>query len=456
MRYNQKGTRDGYEGRDQHRGRLPGGTDSLASRFDPSFYQKRAFSVFAGEVIQSGAKAESEKLARWFSVDPELDRALTHGFHPYAGRMPPSIARAAIAEYAPPGATVVDPFCGSGTVLVEAFVAGHAAFGVDASPLATAIASVRTNPLTDELRTALVVRSREIAEEVEDRARERIRPKVPLWARGEFEKFFPHVCYELLTLREAVWAQEGSPELQQALRMSFSSLLVKFMRRGPEAPRDGEEKRIGRGQIARFYASRVSELAHGLAAIDPNHPASSRAKTESVSADASNTSARKQAPLPQIENGDARELRLENASAGFVLSSPPYAGIYDYRSQHETRFTWLELPQRRFIQRQLGSRPEVGSFGVSRGEWDQQRNDFMREIARVLAPGASCLLVVGDGVVSEKPEDAAADTAEAGERFGLQFVACASQERPSVGRHLSSVYQGLKRYEHLLLLRKPA
>ena len=89
-----------------------------------------------------------------------LERALTHGFHSYAGRMHPSIARGGIAAFSAPGDTVVDPFCGSGTVLVEAMGLGPAAIGVDASPLGVAIARVRTTLLGEEGRERLVERGR--------------------------------------------------------------------------------------------------------------------------------------------------------------------------------------------------------------------------------------------------------------------------------------------------------
>ena len=89
-------------------------------------------------------------------MDASLERALTHGFHSYAGRMHPSIARGAMAAFSAPGDAVVDPFCGSGTVLVEAMGLGRRAFGVDASPLGVAIARVRTTLLGDAGRERLV------------------------------------------------------------------------------------------------------------------------------------------------------------------------------------------------------------------------------------------------------------------------------------------------------------
>jgi tRNA G10 N-methylase Trm11 len=63
--------------------------------------------------------------------------------------MHPSTARTAIAACRKPAQRILDPFCGSGTVLVEAMASGRVAVGVDASPLAILIAKVRST-LLDE------------------------------------------------------------------------------------------------------------------------------------------------------------------------------------------------------------------------------------------------------------------------------------------------------------------
>ena len=115
--------------------------------------------------------------------------------------MHPSIARGVIARFSRPGDLVVDPFCGSGTVLVEAMASGRAAIGVDASPLGVAIAETRTTVLGEAGRAQLVAEARRIAEEVGENARRRRRPEIPAWGGPEFERFFPHVAFELFDLR---------------------------------------------------------------------------------------------------------------------------------------------------------------------------------------------------------------------------------------------------------------
>ena len=394
--------------------------------------QRRAFSTLSGPVETGGDARAAGVLRKLLDVDPAAARALTHGFHSYAGRMHPTIARGAIAGYSQPGDTVVDPFCGSGTVLVEAQAAGRAGVGVDASPLATAIARVRTTVLGDEGRERLVAEAARIAEESGERARRRKRPEMPKWATGEIARFHAHVLYELLGLRELVFAT-GEDDVGRALRLCLSSILVKFMRSGPEAPRDGETKRIARGVPSRMLADRAVELARGLAALERRVPEGT--------------------PVPRVIDGDARELPIPAGSAALVVSSPPYAGTYDYAAQHAARFVWLGLSARGFKRAQMGARSSAVGDAPASG-WQSDQRQFIGEIGRVLRPGGHALLVVGDGVVDGRPEHAPDGIAAAGAPVGLEPIARASQVRPIHDRRLAEIFRDQARREHLLLLRR--
>jgi len=386
-----------------------------------------------GGPVDLGGEAEAARtLGRLYEVERSLERALTHGFHSYAGRMHPSIARGAVAAFSAKGDGVVDPFCGSGTVPVEAMGLGRRAFGVDASPLGVAIARVRTTLLGEAGRERLVTAAAAVAEQSGERARKRRRPDVPYWATKEVARFHPHVLYELLGLRELVMALPDD-DIGRALRLCLSSLLVKFMKAGPTAPRDGAEKRIARGIPSRMLADRAAELAQGLAALERRTPAGTAA--------------------PEITEGDARALPMAAGSAALVLSSPPYAGTYDYATIHDARFLWLGLSEKKFRRVQLGARTEhVGD--VSGNAWRSEQARFMAEVARVLRPGGHALLVVGDGVVDGRAENAPDGIAAAGAAVGLEAVARASQARPLHDRRLAAIFADQPRREHLLLLQK--
>jgi hypothetical protein len=68
----------------------------------------------------------------------------THDFYRYPARFSPLFARAAIDLFTEPGDTVLDPFAGGCTSVVESLVAGRHAVGADISPLAVFLGGVKT------------------------------------------------------------------------------------------------------------------------------------------------------------------------------------------------------------------------------------------------------------------------------------------------------------------------
>ena len=76
-------------------------------------------------------------------------RYSTHGLHEYKGKFHPQIARHLMNRTKlEMGSIVFDPFAGSGTVLVEAIHFGCNAVGVEANPLAAAVAKAKIKLLT--------------------------------------------------------------------------------------------------------------------------------------------------------------------------------------------------------------------------------------------------------------------------------------------------------------------
>lgn len=73
-------------------------------------------------------------------------KEFTHCYHIYPAMMIPQIARTLIEEYSPNGKCelLFDPYCGSGTSLVEASLKGINSVGTDLNPLARLMAKVKT------------------------------------------------------------------------------------------------------------------------------------------------------------------------------------------------------------------------------------------------------------------------------------------------------------------------
>lgn len=71
----------------------------------------------------------------------------THCFHSYPAMMIPQVARRLIENYGKKSEILFDPFCGTGTSLVEANLKGINAIGTDLNPLARLIAKAKTTKL---------------------------------------------------------------------------------------------------------------------------------------------------------------------------------------------------------------------------------------------------------------------------------------------------------------------
>ena len=77
-------------------------------------------------------------------VNRQSTRYSAHGLHEYKGKFNPQIARAILNILdIPIGARVIDPFCGSGTSLLECTHLGMRAVGTDINPLAVFIANAK-------------------------------------------------------------------------------------------------------------------------------------------------------------------------------------------------------------------------------------------------------------------------------------------------------------------------
>lgn len=71
-------------------------------------------------------------------------KEFTHGYHGYPAMMIPQVARQLIKEYSTKKTGLIfDPYCGSGTTLVEAKLAGINSCGTDINPLAALISKTK-------------------------------------------------------------------------------------------------------------------------------------------------------------------------------------------------------------------------------------------------------------------------------------------------------------------------
>lgn len=98
-----------------------------------------------------------QRLERLSDAAKDMSRVsgLTHNLYRYPARFSPQFARAAIEEFSQPGDTVLDPYMGGGTTIVEAMALGRHAIGNDLNSLAHFVAQVKTSLLNRHERGAL-------------------------------------------------------------------------------------------------------------------------------------------------------------------------------------------------------------------------------------------------------------------------------------------------------------
>jgi hypothetical protein len=394
---------------------------------------RRALSHVGGRVEGLLGPAElTSVIRRCLSIDAERGvRDHVHGFHSYPARLHPATAGALITGLTQPGQRVGDPFCGSGTVVVEALRLGRRALAVDLNPLAARLARFKTRPLSAAQRSELQSAARRVCEVAEQR-REAGAGPTRRYADDERAQFDVHVLLELDGLAAGVRA-EPQGILRQALLLALSSIFSKVTR--PPAHVEGPAKRIAGGFTIRFFEGRVRELCRQLAESQRLLPS----------------------PAPESEciEGDARALStLGVKDVDLFVTSPPYPGVLDYADYHRTRLRWLDLDGRRFDQLEMGSRRALQKLEHRQavGNWERDFAAALSGMRGALSVGGRAVLVVADSMLAGRPYFADQMVERCAEQAGLRVVARGSQRRPHFHRQSALAFGKRPRREHLLVL----
>lgn len=180
----------------------------------------------------------------------EDTKYMTHGLHVYPARMIPQIAKRLLRRYAKPGDLVLDPFCGSGTVLVEARLYGMNSVGIDINPLACLLAKVKSNPINPKiLRKYWNKLSGKIRDEITKLRLGLLNIEPPKFHRVNIEYWFkPLTMKELTIIRNHIMEIEED-EVRMFFEVPFSSTV-----RDVSGVRKGEYKlyRIPKDEWRRF------------------------------------------------------------------------------------------------------------------------------------------------------------------------------------------------------------
>lgn len=393
---------------------------------------RRSLTNVGGSVETQGDPKLASRLAHALTVRAgEHDATLTHPFHAYPARMHPEIARRLVA-LTPAAQTILDPFCGSGTVLVEALVAGAHAVGTDLSPLAVALSKVKTHRSTNGERKRLVSVAHMVAKDARALVLGEIKAVAPV---DESHWFLPHTLRELIALRERINVEpEGF--VRDALRMLFSAILVKVSHQSSDSSTNVRRKHIEPGAPFSLFSRKSFELAHALADLARATPPDTPAATVSLD--------------------DATKLStVADASIDAVITSPPYAANYDYAAHHERRYKWLEMDASAIVSGEIGaSRWFKGSLDKGVSRFESELTQSLCAIARVLrpAPASRAFILIADGAAHDTPLPADEVISRAAAATGLTVLARAAQVRPAFGPEATRAFAERPRKEHLIAL----
>ena len=279
---------------------------------------------------------------------PVESRRLTHQLFRFPAKFHPPVVRSLIELYTDPGQELYEPFCGSGTALVESAIAGRPSAGLDVDPLAVAVARAKTRSYdTDELTSAAERLLTRIADDDRGRhAYERLMrrdlgvnrfkseirdgdlsvpaiPNLEHWFRRYVVVDLARLKQEILSLRTI------SDETRAFLLIVFASIIRNASNADPVPvsglevtshmrAKDAEGRLIDPFSLFRKALQRaLRDVGEWMAALGTG-------------------------PVPRVFAGDVTEKFTEFASPpSAIVTSPPYHNAVDYYRRHQLEMFWL-------------------------------------------------------------------------------------------------------------------
>lgn len=264
-----------------------------------------------------------------FATAPTRD--LTHCYHDYPARMIPQVAGKLLDAYAPEAKFLFDPYCGSGTSLVEGMIRGINVTGTDLNPLAGLISKAKTSiPDLTEVRKHIAELGKFIVSPKEVIAPQQITgiSRLDFW-------FKPHVIEKLSLLKSFI---DGLPDEATCLffQVAFS-----------ETVRESSNTRNEEFKLYRYDAERLEKFDPDVFGI-----MTSKLKRNLVGLQQfiSRLAGLKQIPQAKIYSFDTKSNvpsdSVPRASIDIVVTSPPYGDSHTtvaYGQYSRLSSAWLGL-----------------------------------------------------------------------------------------------------------------
>jgi site-specific DNA-methyltransferase (cytosine-N4-specific) len=300
----------------------------------------------------------------------QATRYSVHGLHEYKGRFNPQIVRFLLNYLGADERTkVLDPFCGSGTTLVEAAIHGVLAVGLDMNPLAVFLSNAKLRALATpacEIASALQAVLKPLRKFRATRFATDTDTRISYLAN-----WFPAETVALLEALRASIREHGG-RAEPVLLSLASDLLRDYSLQEPA------DLRIRR---------RISPF--------PSEPLLNALENKTAEFVRNLTAAQEVTGLIQLDSEavveDSRDLAaaIQRKSLvsryDLVITSPPYATALPYIDTQRLSLVWLGLCSAEEIRRLEGE--AVGSREVryKSSNWDQRLRDNTDELPARLA-----------------------------------------------------------------------
>lgn len=401
-------------------------------------------------------------------ISPERRRKDVHALHPYFGKIDPALARALIDAYSAPNDVVLDPFCGSGTVLVESIIADRRVIGWDSSELAVLISAAKLIGVTPSEIGELKSLGRRIAAYVDS----------PLFPRSAFDVaplpklrrvrnldywFAPHALRELATLRQEVLINSAlSPAAFILAKIAFSRIIVAASNQQGESTYRRVDKPDKPGRVFDLFLGALQttitlqqqhtqRIAQSLGSFDRSVHVADSGFGLSLSGRES---------LVQVV--DSREGARGGEKASLVVTSPPYLMSWDYGLYHKFRFFWLGFELDEYEETEIGRHLRRQNDDVPRYIADMTR--VFKALKKKLHRKGIVAMINAPSIVHGREVDTNALLRDCAAKAGFEHISTETSLAIPGPHH--GMYRSLKaretstagaagKKEHVIVLRAP-
>ena len=370
-------------------------------------------------------------LDQFHSMDWTFEKAKTniglHSIHPYPARFVPQIPRHLIELFQPlVNGPVLDPFCGSGTTLVESQAQGIASFGIDVNPIAALISGVKTNPPCQEI-SPTATRLASLAEASPDASPPTI-PRLAHW-------FSPGAILALAKLTR-VLSDVTEPVMNNALRVALSRIIVRVSRQDSDTRYAAVDRFVEESDVYRLFVESARAL-DAVFKVEHSNMFRRGAPSQVITQD--------------VLTVEPQELPYQ---FGLIITSPPYPNAYEYWLYHKYRMYWLGENPLAVRSAEIGARPHYFKRNP------ETPDDFRRKMShcfglfrQVTLPDALVCMIIGRSIIKGKIIDNAKLLCAAAAEHDFRHLASTTRRIPTTRKAFNPVH-GTINTEALLVFQR--